>query len=632
MKIGKRVLSIFMILLIVLTVAPLTILKAKAMGASGQCGEHAFWNFNEETGVLRINGYGEMTHYDFQKSPWCYNNEIKHVIIENGITSISEWAFMSCKELVDVSIPVSVTTLGESLFYYCKKLSSVIIPGSIRTIPDGAFTFCDSLVEISIPNGITEIGNNAFQCCYSLENIKFPKTVTRIGDTAFASCYNLISVDLPSGLLSLGHNAFSSCDKLLEIIIPDSVTDVGYDAFYGCKSLSYVSIGKRVASLSNCPFRDCDSLISIYVNPENAFYMSDTRGCLYSKDQSILYRYPSGNTNTSFLIPYSVKTIDKPAFQNLSYLKNIFIGTNLALIKSFAFFYGFEYHNTSLTDVYYKGTQSQWNSISIEEYNNHLTDARIHFNASPEDIGEVEPHTHTPVTTTQASTCKVPGYTLITCSECSEQISFTALPLAAHQYGVWVTVKKPTETAAGLRERTCTVCGAKQKEEIPRLNVVKVEDQSTGISVSYDKDSSYDNKNVELVVEKEFDGNQYLTQSYDKINTWNIKTYIEGKVAQPEAPVTVRIPLPEGYDPNHIAVFHVNSITGVAEPIKDAHVEGKHIVFTAISFSVYIVVDENSKTDPNACPQCGKVHKGFFDKIVGFFHKIIYRLTHLFEK
>ena len=30
------------------------------------------------------------------------------------------------------------------------------------------------------------------------------------------------------------------------------------------------------------------------------------------------------------------------------------------------------------------------------------------------------------------------------------------------------------------------------------------------------------------------------------------------------------------------------------------------------------------------CPYCGKVHKGFFQKIVGFFHKLIYRLTHLF--
>ena len=37
-------------------------------------------------------------------------------------------------------------------------------------------------------------------------------------------------------------------------------------------------------------------------------------------------------------------------------------------------------------------------------------------------------------------------------------------------------------------------------------------------------------------------------------------------------------------------------------------------------------------TGGDHCPQCGKIHKGFFQKIVGFFHKIIYRLTHLFKK
>ena len=42
--------------------------------------------------------------------------------------------------------------------------------------------------------------------------------------------------------------------------------------------------------------------------------------------------------------------------------------------------------------------------------------------------------------------------------------------------------------------------------------------------------------------------------------------------------------------------------------------------------------EDEPPTDPNACPQCGKVHEGFFGKIVGFFHRIIYRLTHLFKK
>lgn len=39
-----------------------------------------------------------------------------------------------------------------------------------------------------------------------------------------------------------------------------------------------------------------------------------------------------------------------------------------------------------------------------------------------------------------------------------------------HQYGPWQTVNAPTENAAGLRARTCFVCGETKDESIPALN------------------------------------------------------------------------------------------------------------------------------------------------------------------
>lgn len=39
--------------------------------------------------------------------------------------------------------------------------------------------------------------------------------------------------------------------------------------------------------------------------------------------------------------------------------------------------------------------------------------------------------------------------------------------LADHSYEDWVIVREATETANGLKERTCTVCGKKESEEIP---------------------------------------------------------------------------------------------------------------------------------------------------------------------
>ena len=51
------------------------------------------------------------------------------------------------------------------------------------------------------------------------------------------------------------------------------------------------------------------------------------------------------------------------------------------------------------------------------------------------------------------------------CTSCGSEV----MDKAAHTYGDWVTVTEATETEAGLRKRTCSVCGYEQTEEISML-------------------------------------------------------------------------------------------------------------------------------------------------------------------
>lgn len=51
------------------------------------------------------------------------------------------------------------------------------------------------------------------------------------------------------------------------------------------------------------------------------------------------------------------------------------------------------------------------------------------------------------------------------CTSCGSEV----MDKAAHTYGDWVTVAEATETEAGLRKRTCSVCGYEQTEEISML-------------------------------------------------------------------------------------------------------------------------------------------------------------------
>ncbi|MBQ4207901.1 MAG: hypothetical protein II621_06315, partial [Clostridia bacterium] len=60
MKTSKKLLSILLSLIMVLTVVPLAVIPASALDATGQCGEHVYWNFNSSTGALTISGTGPM--------------------------------------------------------------------------------------------------------------------------------------------------------------------------------------------------------------------------------------------------------------------------------------------------------------------------------------------------------------------------------------------------------------------------------------------------------------------------------------------------------------------------------------------------------------------------------------------
>ena len=80
-----------------------------------------------EDGTLNISGTGEMRGYNAYSiiSPACDNSNIKHVVIEDGITSIGSSAFYSCYSLTDITIPNGVTSIGSSVFDDCFFLKTI---------------------------------------------------------------------------------------------------------------------------------------------------------------------------------------------------------------------------------------------------------------------------------------------------------------------------------------------------------------------------------------------------------------------------------------------------------------------------------------------------------------------------
>ena len=104
---GTEILSLLLAAVIAVSVLPLggvTLpdLGIKASAAtvtdSGTCGENVTWTLDSE-GTFTISGEGEMKSYGyFNNAPWKNLNVI-NVVIENGVTSIGDWAFYWCSSL-----------------------------------------------------------------------------------------------------------------------------------------------------------------------------------------------------------------------------------------------------------------------------------------------------------------------------------------------------------------------------------------------------------------------------------------------------------------------------------------------------------------------------------------------------
>ena len=288
------------------------------------------------------------------------NVEIPASINGLPVESIETGAFSNCAKLTSITIPDSVTYIGFDAFSGCTGLTSITLPNSIVDISSSTFSGCRGLTSIIIPDGVTYIGFDAFSGCTGLTSITIPDSVTYIGDNAF---YNTAWYEnQPDGLIYAGKvlykykgempenteikindgtkvissSAFWCCSRLTSIIIPDSVTRIGNDAFFGT-SLTSVTIPKGVTSIDDFAFSCCTDLTKFNVSENNENYAS-VDGVLFNKEKNCLVLYPNGKSDKKYIIPDSVKTINRCAFNNCTELTEITIPDSVTNIEDFAFY------------------------------------------------------------------------------------------------------------------------------------------------------------------------------------------------------------------------------------------------------------------------------------------------------
>ena len=309
------------------------------------------------------------------KLPTIYSEGLLFVENSDGL-SYALAGIGTCTD-TDIVVPLSynekpVTAILDNAFKQT-NITSIVLPNSITNIGEDAFYFCSKLERVNIPTDTVSIGSAAFCGCKKLTNIHIPQKVTSIGFLAFRMCDKLstITVDpLNQFYSSDGHNLFNKTQDTIilyaigqtqsEFTIPNTVITIGEYSFEYATNLITVKMGNSVTKIETSAFGSCSKLKSIQ--------LSSALTSIESQAFSVCVALEKID------IPYKVTSIGSNAFSNCLALKSVTLPKGITIIESYTF-----YRNQALTDIYYCGTESEWNSITIKSNNDSVANATIHY-------------------------------------------------------------------------------------------------------------------------------------------------------------------------------------------------------------------------------------------------------------
>ena len=243
----------------------------------------------------------------------------------------------------------TVVGVGENFFYRSNSdgVKEVIVPDTVKYFNKAAFNSMADLEKINIPDGLESIGNFVFTNCNKLTEIDAGNNknyVVRDGVIYNSDMSTLLYAPavsefaIPESVKEIAQYAFYYNNNLKEICIPEKVTMIGEGAFGDCASLEKVDmVGAK--TVSDFAFTACPKLTVVNIGEGT------------SELGAAVFRYDSALTGVEF--PKSITAVDEQCFLYCS----------------------------SLTDIYYSGTESEWKAISFDTNNDPVDSASVHYNS-----------------------------------------------------------------------------------------------------------------------------------------------------------------------------------------------------------------------------------------------------------
>ncbi len=372
------------------------------------------WEFDAGTGTLSVHGSGPMRSYAEEPPEWeDHKDSIYTLILDAGITSVGAYAFFDYEALTEARLPDSIEVISDSAFDYNISLSTITIPASLKYVGSRAFynTLLWNPADLVFPEGCEYIGESAFHSALkSNGTVSLPSSLKVLGDMAFTNSYlsdfvvsegnpvycsaeHAIYTKDKKTLLMLAPNAASPA----EFRIPDGVERISAECFHLIQGIDSVYIPASVKEIAEASFFSTFNLKEIIVDEANPNYRSEN-GLLLSKDGKLLLAWPDGmeigseliipdgverigsyvfygrtDRAYSVILPESVKEIGTMSLPNQ--ITSLSIPAGLKTIDANVF-----YNNIYIENIIYRGTATDWQSISVGEGNSALDRIAVQTN------------------------------------------------------------------------------------------------------------------------------------------------------------------------------------------------------------------------------------------------------------
>lgn len=283
-----------------------------------------YWTVKEEPGGFSIAG-STIYQYDGINKDVVVPSEINGRTITgfgNGSVSV-----FTNQTINSVHLPSTITDIGKGAFSDAKDLQKITVDdnnpaycvvGGILYTKDRTrllYTLADKS-SVEIDENTEEIDYLGISGC-KLDKLVIPSNVKTLNTSSFYHT-EIGELVIENGLENLGDSAFNGITTS-RVVIPSSLKTMDVAPFYNCKA-SEIILPSGITDI-----------------PEAAFYNSSL---------------------VRFDVPEGTASIGKQAFVNCYSLKQVSIPVSITSIGENAF------DRSSIKDIYYAGSEEQWNEIT----------------------------------------------------------------------------------------------------------------------------------------------------------------------------------------------------------------------------------------------------------------------------